>query len=255
MRAGLGRAPSSARQGTAKRLAQDRIRRAPRRPGRAGDQPPAVAEHAERAGLEAGGRGPERIGDLARVGDDLQPPPFQPMVAAVGRRLRRPPLGRIQGDGGGDPLGRGRLAALERRQPAVSRVKEAGGGRQAVDGARDLDRRRRAELRQGVVQRQQVEQQLQATLGRAAGVDAVAQHHLRQQPLQPRQGLRPQRLAGLAAQRGSQPGRRRRRVRPPGRDSPVRPAGGGPGARGRRRRRRPRPRRPAATGPRRWRPG
>lgn len=90
----------------------------------------------------------------------------------------------------GDQPRRSGLAALERGQPSVRQGEEAQGGGQPVDRAGQRLGRRVATLEQGVVQREEIEQQRHPGLRRARGMHAVGQHRHIQ-----RRGQRDQRRA------------------------------------------------------------
>ena len=146
--------------------------RRPRGPAGAGHQPILAAGDLQRHRLGAGGRPPGATGRRGGVGDDGQQGAGDPRQAGdgSGRRMSGIALGRgglVMGAGGGDTGDGGRSPALETGQATVGQGQKPQALRQAGDGARYGVRRRLGQLGQGVVQGQQVEQQLQPGLGTA----------------------------------------------------------------------------------------
>src|SRR5690606_22373030 len=95
----------------------------------------------------------------------------------------------------------GRRAALELRQGPVREGEEAHRAAQAVERAQHLVGRREPSLRQRLVERREVEQQLQRGLRAAGGVAAVRGHGAGQGGGEPVQRLVQQRPPGRARQR------------------------------------------------------
>ncbi len=108
--------------------------------------------------------------------------------------------------GGGDALRRGGAAALEHGQLPIGQGLQAQGHRQARNGLGHRLWRDFGQLGQGVVQRQQVEQQLQPPFRRARGVGAVGGDRGGQGGGQTFQRLVADGGAGLAGQGASRDG-------------------------------------------------
>ncbi len=143
-----------------------------RRPSGRGEQAVAAADDLQRGGLAAGGGRPGVAGRGLDIDHDGQQRAGDAQQAADGAAGRRG--GRIvMGAGGGDAFRRRGAAALEHGQASIGQGLDAQGQGQARDGLGHRLGRHLRQLGQGVVQRQQVEQQLQPHLRRARGVGAV----------------------------------------------------------------------------------
>src|SRR5690606_29683914 len=158
--------------GGAGRQAQGLAVQGARSPSGRGEQAIAAADDLQGGRLAAGGGRPgvagrgldidhdgqQRAGDAQQAADEA--------AGGGGGRI-------VMGAGGGDAFRRRGAAALEDGQAAVGQGLEAQGQGQARDGLGHRLGRHLRQLGQGVVQRQQVEQQLQPHLRRARGVGAV----------------------------------------------------------------------------------
>ena len=120
------------------------------------------------------------------------------------------------GAGGRDPFGAGGAPALEAGQPTVGQGQDTQAPGQAGDGGGNAFGRRLGQLRQGVVQRQQVQQQLQPCLGAARGMAAVLLDRDLQRAVQRRQGATTQALPRRPGQDAAADGRRRQPLGPAG---------------------------------------
>ncbi|MNX97700.1 hypothetical protein D3C86_1300760 [compost metagenome] len=198
-------------QGLAQRLFAQRQRRGARRqaqgltvqgargPAGGGEQAVAAADDFECRRLTAGGGRPgaaRRSLDIDHDGQQGAGDAHQSADGAAGRRGGRV----VMGAGGGDALGRGGASALEGGEAAVGQGQDAQGRGQARDGGGDRLGRRLGQLGQGVVQGQQVEQQLQTHFRGAGGVTAVDGHGGFQRAGQAFQGGAANAGPGLAGQ-------------------------------------------------------
>src|SRR5690606_40748674 len=173
-----------ARQGFAQRLfAQGQGRGAGRQaqglavqgargPSGRGEQAIAAADDLQRGGLAAGGGRPGVAGGRLDIDHDGQQGAGAAQQAADGA-AGRGGGGVVMRARGGDALGRRGAAALKHGQLPVGQGLDAQGQRQARNGFGDRFGRHFGQLGQGVVQRQQVQQQLQPHFRRARGVAAV----------------------------------------------------------------------------------
>ena len=154
-----------------------------RGPARAGEQPISAAGDLQRQRLGAGRCAPGAMRRRSRVGDHRQQRAGD--ACQAGDLSDGQGLGiLVMGASGGDPFGVGGAPALEAGQPAVGQGQDAQSLSQAGDGGGNAFGRRLGQLRQGVVQRQQVQQQLQPGLGAARGMAAVVLNRCPQRAVQ-----------------------------------------------------------------------
>src|SRR5690606_30849878 len=219
----LGQRLFAQRQGRgARRQAQCLSVQGARRPSCRGEQAVAAADDLQGRGLAAGGGRPGVARRDLAIDHDGQQGAGDAQQAAD-HAAGRGGGGVVMGAGGGDALGRGGPAALKHGQLPIGQGLQAQGHRQARNGLGQRLGRDFGQLGQGVVQRQQVEEQLQPHFRRARGVGAVGGDRGGQGGGQTFQRLVADGGAGLAGQGAARAGGGGE-ARGPGQDPGGRPA-------------------------------